>query len=1068
MADVNGDGRADIVGFGKDGVYTALGKQDGSFRKATLAHQGFSRASGWKNNKRTPRYVDDVNGDGRADIVGFGSDGVYTALGKKNGTFGKAKRVQTDFTNANGWKNHSRTPRQVVDVNGDGRADIVGFGPDGVYTALGKKNGGFRTATVAQTDFTKANGWTNAKRQPRQVVDINGDGRADIIGANQSGISIAYGQADGSFSTAEVIIPPTNGGTSFNPNQPQVADINGDGLADRIELSANGVVVTLGSTEPTPPAVAPPTPPINQSFATSTSPSAQTAPPPPYTAPTPTAPPSASTPSTSPPLPTYLTEAEFQSLVPTGSTQFVLHQKPSFDTTANTYVITHGWRNNVDDDKWIRQMADDVLLNDPSANVILTNWKTNAETSNDLFGYEKSVNSTPEVGRSLAIFLSELRVNPAKVQLIGHSLGAHISGIAGSTYKALEKEPGSEIGMIVGLDPAGPLYETTDGGFPFPLPAFAVPGIGPANRLDAGDAKRVVAIHTDEYRGFDARLGDVDIYVNENRKDLDTVYLGRGRNPGRSNDHNYAGVLYRDVLVGNSFGDNANVGGTFDYNDILDLAPGRYTADTVNKPVSIIRVKRFATGINIGTDGNDVLTGSVGNDDLRGGGGNDIIDGKDGNDILSGEDGNDVIYGRDGDDILDGGRGSDRLYGGYGNDQLWAQYSYMANTGGNILEGGFGNDTLNGHHGNDTLRGDQDNDALYGNEGDDFLNGGSGNDTIDGGNGTDTVSYRDAGAAVTVDLSQGTATSTEGDDTLVSVENVHGSAYDDILIGDLIGGFVNGYDHPVHTIHGGAGNDTIDGGDGNDLLIGGGGADKFVFDMAKILNLKQQGTTVGDATASWKEIADFNVAQGDSFEFKNIPAGQKISTLARPGTILLYLGDNANPLQAPFAEFKGLSAASSAAIQNQIAAMNRPPVTENPAPMMVLNGTDGDDVLIGGTGPHMLFGGAGADTFVLDMDVLLRNQFQNNRATTTAQYYDNYRLIKDFNVAEGDRIEIRNAPANSELFYQRLFGGGAVGKLTTRGAQAPDTTIFAEFETLPGLSEVELYANTPGVSLYFG
>ena len=41
------------------------------------------------------------------------------------------------------------------------------------------------------------------------VVDVNGDGRADIIGANQAGVSIAYGQADGSFSTAEVITPAT-------------------------------------------------------------------------------------------------------------------------------------------------------------------------------------------------------------------------------------------------------------------------------------------------------------------------------------------------------------------------------------------------------------------------------------------------------------------------------------------------------------------------------------------------------------------------------------------------------------------------------------------------------------------------------------------------------------------------------------------------------------------------------------------------------------------------------------------------------------------------------------------
>jgi hypothetical protein len=37
---------------------------------------------------------------------------------------------------AGGWTSADRFPRQLADVNGDGRADIVGFGDAGVWVAL--------------------------------------------------------------------------------------------------------------------------------------------------------------------------------------------------------------------------------------------------------------------------------------------------------------------------------------------------------------------------------------------------------------------------------------------------------------------------------------------------------------------------------------------------------------------------------------------------------------------------------------------------------------------------------------------------------------------------------------------------------------------------------------------------------------------------------------------------------------------------------------------------------------------------------------------------------------------
>ena len=59
-----------------------------------------------------------------------------------------------------------------------------------------------------------------------------------------------------------------------------------------------------------------------------------------------------------------------------------------------------------------------------------------------------------------------------------------------------------------------------------------------------------------------------------------------------------------------------------------------------------------------------------------------------------------------------------------------------------------------------------------------------------------------------------------GTDTLVNIENLTGSGFDDSLTGDA----------GANVLAGLAGNDRLIGGAGNDTLIGGPGADSFVFD----------------------------------------------------------------------------------------------------------------------------------------------------------------------------------------------------------------------------------------------
>jgi Ca2+-binding RTX toxin-like protein len=191
---------------------------------------------------------------------------------------------------------------------------------------------------------------------------------------------------------------------------------------------------------------------------------------------------------------------------------------------------------------------------------------------------------------------------------------------------------------------------------------------------------------------------------------------------------------------------------------------------------------------------------------------------------VTGSSHNDTITGDSNDNVLAGGAGNDTIDGGggvntvdYSGDPAGVTVNLSTGT---ATDGWGGTDTLsdiqnvNGSAYADTITGDSNNNVL---------SGGAGNDTIDGGTGTNTVDYSHDPAGVTVDLSAGTATDGwGGSDTLLNIQNVTGSTYDDTITGDsnanvLVGGDGN------DTLSGGGGNDTLDGGSGNNALDGGTG-----------------------------------------------------------------------------------------------------------------------------------------------------------------------------------------------------------------------------------------------------
>lgn len=244
LADLTGNGYADIIGFGDDGVWTTLNNGDGTFQPTKFVVANFGYNQGWRVDQH-PRFVADVTGDGRADLVGFGAGGVWVALGNGDGAFQEPKFVLANLGYNQGWRVDEH-PRMVADVTGDGKADIVGFGNDGVWVAVSNGDGTFQPAKLMLAGFNLNQGWQVA-RDPRMMADLNGDRRSDIIGFGDAGVWCAMSNGDGTFAAAAFFLAEMgyNNGWRVENHPRFAADVTGDGKADIVGFGDDGVWVSV-------------------------------------------------------------------------------------------------------------------------------------------------------------------------------------------------------------------------------------------------------------------------------------------------------------------------------------------------------------------------------------------------------------------------------------------------------------------------------------------------------------------------------------------------------------------------------------------------------------------------------------------------------------------------------------------------------------------------------------------------------------------------------------------------------------------------------------------------------
>ncbi|MCB2113843.1 MAG: hypothetical protein KDD85_09900 [Parvularculaceae bacterium] len=410
-------------------------------------------------------------------------------------------------------------------------------------------------------------------------------------------------------------------------------------------------------------------------------------------------------------------------------------------------------------------------------------------------------------------------------------------------------------------------------------------------------------------------LGGNDTILGGNGNDSLVGGAGNDSLDGESGDDTLEGGDGDDVLS-DSFGVDSIVGGDGDDTVIVTSGVGSDffdgglgTHDLINWSGS-----GDAGGIDFdmqagtATDGGftETMTGFEG---LKGAGGDDTILGTSGDNFLAGMGGNDLIQ---------GGLNADTLFGGDGNDTLYS------NTQASPNGSGVG----------DVLSGDAGADSLIGSGGTDTLTGGAGADALNGGAGSDTADYSASGAGVTVKIWAGTGVGGDAQgDTLIKIENLVGSSFNDRLIGLF---------NQDNVFHGGDGNDYFDGFAGSDSIYGQNGDDRII----------------GGAGGDLLDGGDGHdlVSYGSSQSAINV----NLKTLAVSG------GDAAGDTLVAVEGVIG-SAFADAIIgddnYNTIQANGGADWVNGGGGFDFINGHNGADMLIGGTGNDTLIGGLHDDTF---------------------------------------------------------------------------------------------------------
>lgn len=470
-------------------------------------------------------------------------------------------------------------------------------------------------------------------------------------------------------------------------------------------------------------------------------------------------------------------------------------------------------------------------------------------------------------------------------------------------------------------------------------------------------------------------------------------------------------------------------------NNRLDGADGIDTVDYVRSTAGVtvdLTVTTAQATVGSGSDtllNIEFLTGSGYADRLTGNAGVNQLDGRAGNDTLTGGDGNDIYWvDAAGDVVVETNAdlatgGSDLVHSTAG------AYTLGANVESGWIRVGIAAD-LTGNAANNTLV------------------AGTGNNRLDGAGGVDTVSYvyaDSASAGVTVSLALTTAQATggSGTDTLLNIENLTGSNYNDSLTGS-------------------AGANVLDGAGGADTLTGGDGSDTYQVREAGDLVVETNAAAAGGTDLVYSSLASY--ALGANVENGRITTAGAASLTGNGLGNVLYAGTGNSTVDGStgtdtvtyqYGAFGGVTV-SLAITTAQATGGSGSDVILNVENLTgssygdVLSGNAGANAINGLGGADTMAGGDGADAYYVDSsgDVVSEtNAAAAGGIDTVYSYLASYTLGS--NVENGRIRTTGSADLSGNTLSNLLYAG--LGNNLLSGGSGTDTVSY-EYDSSAGVT----------------
>jgi len=245
LEDVNGDGRADLVTRDSGNnlnVWLSNGTGYSSIVSSLPASHPGATAIG-ENNRI---LFADVNGDGKTDLaIRDSGNNLNIWLSNSTGYSSVASSVWLTYSTATYLSENNRI--WFADVNGDGRADLL-VRDSGNNLNVWLSNGTGYSSIVSSLPLTYTTATYLSENNRIWFTDVNGDGKADLLlrdSGNGLNIKLSEGVGFTGQTSYLLLTGPTATYLSEN-NRIWFADVNGDGHADLlVRDSGNNINVHL-------------------------------------------------------------------------------------------------------------------------------------------------------------------------------------------------------------------------------------------------------------------------------------------------------------------------------------------------------------------------------------------------------------------------------------------------------------------------------------------------------------------------------------------------------------------------------------------------------------------------------------------------------------------------------------------------------------------------------------------------------------------------------------------------------------------------------------------------------